>query len=91
MKLSWDYYIKRKRTSIDNIVSAHNINSYADLRNFLVERNVIPPEEKEIAHVFKKESNTEKEIKKPIVKKKAKRTRRKRTKADDGIRTDSNK
>ena len=91
MKLSWDYYIKRKRTNVDDLISAHNINSYAELRIFLLERSVIPPEEKEVSHLFKESPDKKEEVKKPIVKKKTRRTRRKRTKADDGIGTDSNK
>jgi len=49
MKIKLDYYLKRKRITLQDFLKINNLTSYKDLLEFCNKRNFIPVDEKELA------------------------------------------
>jgi len=48
MKIKYDYFLRRKRTTLKEFINGKNFKTYEDLSSYLISINVAPPEKKEV-------------------------------------------
>ena len=52
MPITWNDYLGLKRTSTEDYISSHDIETYADLVSRIDKKDVIPPTKEEVHHLF---------------------------------------
>ena len=52
MKINYEYYLKRKRSSIELFIKENNFKSYQEIKEYFLTIGVSPPGENEVKNFF---------------------------------------